>query len=73
MLMPRAPSAGRKTARVDPRTGARQIWVLRDGRPQAIEVTVGISDGRQSEISGEGLAEGLPVIVEQRSNGASAS
>ncbi|WP_334154298.1 efflux RND transporter periplasmic adaptor subunit [Tepidimonas sp.] len=69
LLMPKPPTAGRKTARVDMRAGPRQIWVLRDGQPQAIPVTVGISDGRQSEVSGEGLSEGLPVIVEQRSIG----
>ncbi|TSE26037.1 efflux RND transporter periplasmic adaptor subunit [Tepidimonas aquatica] len=70
LLMPKPPSAGSKTVRVDTRTGGpRQIWVLRDGQPQALPVTVGISDGRMTEVSGEGLADGLPVIVEQRSNG----
>lgn len=69
LLLPKPPTAGRKTARLDTRGGPRQIWILREGRPQAVAVTVGISDGRQSEVSGEGLSEGLPVIVEQRSNG----
>ncbi|MEW6694448.1 MAG: efflux RND transporter periplasmic adaptor subunit [Pseudomonadota bacterium] len=69
LFVPKAPTVGRKTARLDARGGPRQIWVLRDGRPQAIAVTVGISDGRLSEVSGEGLSEGLPVIIEQRSNG----
>ncbi|TSE26076.1 Macrolide export protein MacA [Tepidimonas sediminis] len=70
LFMPKAPTAGRKTVRVDSRLGGqRQIWILRDGQPQALPVTVGISDGRFTEVSGEGLEEGLPVIVEQRSNG----
>ncbi|MDM7457044.1 MAG: efflux RND transporter periplasmic adaptor subunit [Tepidimonas sp.] len=68
LLLPKPPTVGRKTSRVDLRSGPRQIWVLRDGQPQAIPVTVGISDGRQSEVSGEGLSEGLPVIVEQRNS-----
>jgi HlyD family secretion protein len=66
-LLPKPPSVGRKTVRVDPRGGPRQVWVLREGRPVAVPVTVGISDGRYTEISGEGISEGLPVIVEQRS------
>ncbi|TSE31872.1 efflux RND transporter periplasmic adaptor subunit [Tepidimonas charontis] len=66
MLLPKAPSVGRKTARLDNRGGPRQLWVLRDGQPVAIPVTVGISDGRMSEVSGEGIEEGLPVIIEQR-------
>ncbi|MCS6811350.1 MAG: efflux RND transporter periplasmic adaptor subunit [Tepidimonas sp.] len=70
LFMPKAPTAGRKTVRVDSRPGGqRQLWVLRDGQPQALPVTVGISDGRFTEVSGDGLDEGLPVIVEQRSNG----
>jgi len=69
LLTPKPPSIGRKTVRLDNRGGPRQIWILRDGKPQAVPVTVGISDGRLSEVSGEGLSEGLPVIIEQRSNG----
>jgi HlyD family secretion protein len=65
-LMPRPPAAAPKTARLDRRGGARQIWVLDQGEPRAIAVTTGISDGRMTEVSGEGLSEGLLVITEQR-------
>ncbi|CAN1549998.1 AcrA Membrane-fusion protein [Burkholderiaceae bacterium] len=65
-LMPRPPAAAPKTARLDRRGGARQIWVLDQGEPRAIAVTTGISDGRVTEVSGEGLSEGLLVITEQR-------
>lgn len=65
-LMPRPPAAAPKTARLDHRGGARQIWVLDQGEPRAIAVTTGISDGRVTEVSGEGLSEGLLVITEQR-------
>ena len=44
--------------------GAR-IWVLREGRPVAVPVTSGLSDGRHTEISGEGLSAGLQVILRQ--------
>jgi HlyD family secretion protein len=69
-MMPRPPASPPKTVRMDRRAGARQIWVLRDGQPVAMPVTTGISDGRQTEVAGEGLVEGLAVITEQRSNGA---
>jgi HlyD family secretion protein len=65
-LMPRPPAAAPKTAKLDRRGGARQIWVLDQGEPRAITVTTGISDGRMTEVSGEGLSEGLLVITEQR-------
>jgi len=41
----------------------RQIWVLRDGQPVAMSVTIGSSDGRMTEVTGEGLAPGLPIIT----------
>jgi HlyD family secretion protein len=45
----------------------RQVWVLKDGTAHAVTVQVGISDGRRTEVSGEGLAEGMAVITDQRS------
>ena len=69
-MMPRPPASAPKTARADARPGARQIWVLRDGQPVALPVTSGISDGRYTEVSGEGLEPGLQVITGQLSAGA---
>lgn len=63
-LMPRPPipNAARKQAEV---TGAaRQVWVLRDGAPVQVAVTAGLSDGKQTEVSGD-LREGDAVIVDQ--------
>ncbi|MGS5085191.1 efflux RND transporter periplasmic adaptor subunit [Hydrogenophaga sp. A37] len=68
-LMPRPPRSGTKTAGTDRRGGGpRQIWVLQDGQPVAKPVKIGISDGRNTEVSGEGLSEGMAVITEQRSS-----
>jgi hypothetical protein len=69
-MMPRPPTTARpKTAGVDRRAGGpRQLWVLRDGQPVAMQVKTGISDGRNTEVSGEGLTEGLAVITEQRAS-----
>lgn len=70
-MMPRPPSSKTKSAGTDSKTpGKRTIWVLRDGQAVAMPVQTGISDGRSTEVSGEGLTEGLSVITDQRSTDA---
>ena len=39
------------------------VWTLQDGRPVPITVTVGLSDGHNTEILAEGLKPGLPLLV----------
>jgi HlyD family secretion protein len=69
-LMPRMPRSGaRKTAGGNGPV-SRQLWVLKDGQAVAVAVQPGISDGRMTEVSGEGLAEGMAVITDQRAAGA---
>lgn len=66
-LMPRPPRGmgTRRGGRVvsDRKGGPRQLWVLRDGQPVAVPATIGSSDGRMTEVSGEGLEVGTPVIT----------
>ena len=73
-LMPRPPNLGQRRTGAgnagnagNAATGAKRVWVLRDGVPQAVAVTVGATDGRRTEVSGSGLAEGDVVITDQRS------
>jgi len=41
-----------------------RIWVLdANGQPKAIVVKAGITDGQFTEVSGEGVTEGLQVLV----------
>ena len=40
-----------------------RIWVLAEGRPKAIDVRTGLSDGTATEVSGAGIEEGLEVIT----------
>jgi HlyD family secretion protein len=47
----------------DERSKATSIWFLRDGVPVECPVSVGLTNGRITEVSGEGLREGLPVII----------
>jgi len=45
-------------------TEAQQVWVLRDQLPVAIPVSVGASNGRQTEIVGGELKVGMAVITD---------
>jgi len=70
-LVPRMPrGGGRKTAGTSGAPVAKQVWVLQDGQPVAVSVKTGISDGRMTEISGDGVQEGMAVITDQRAAGA---
>ncbi len=42
------------------------VWQLKDGRPQPLAVKVGLSDGVLTEIEGDGVSEGLEVIVGEK-------
>jgi HlyD family secretion protein len=58
--LPRAPrKAGTSTA------AARQVWVLEAGRPAAVAVIPGLSDGRMTEVTGGGLEPGMAVVTGQ--------
>lgn len=57
------PKSGAQTAST---AGAKKIYVLKNGQPAAVAITVGISDGRMTEIMSGDLKAGTPVITEQR-------
>ncbi len=40
-----------------------RVWLLKNGRPEPLIVTLGLSDGRNTEVSGTGVHEGLSVIT----------
>jgi HlyD family secretion protein len=71
-LIPRPPGGVARRSATPNNSGnaARQVWVLRGAQAVPVRVTVGASDGRRTEVSGEGLAEGDAVIVDQRSGAA---
>ena len=70
-LMPRVPrQAPRKAGNAGPRSTEQNVYVLRNGEPVAVPVTVGASDGRNTEITRGDLAPGTPVVVEATTPGA---
>jgi HlyD family secretion protein len=46
-----------------------RVWVVRDGRPSPISVTVGATDGKLTEIHSEQVTPGMPLIVEALKEG----
>lgn len=64
-LLPSLPSATRRPASKQEETGRNQkVWVLRDGSPVAVPVTIGSTDGRMTEIVKGEISPGQSVIVD---------
>lgn len=63
-LLPRPPRQRKKVTQAAPRSGDAQLWVLVDGKPKALPVKVGVSNGRQTEIVGGELKPGMAVITD---------
>ncbi len=40
-----------------------RVWILVDGKPKALPVKTGASDGMFTEVSGEGVTEGMVVLT----------
>lgn len=47
-----------------PKGAEQRVWVLRDGEPAAVAVSVGSSDGRMTEVTGGELKAGMQVVTE---------
>lgn len=64
-LTPRPPrrAVAKSVTKTPDKNAAPQLWLLRDQQAVAIPVTVGFSDGRLTEVTGEGLEPGLPIII----------
>jgi HlyD family secretion protein len=69
-LVPRMPRGGGRKTAGGSGLAAKQIWLLKEGHAVAVAIQPGISDGRMTEVSGEGLQEGAAVITDQRAAGA---
>lgn len=58
-----ADAAAGGSARGAGRDGTRTVYILESGAPKAVEVKTGISDGKLTAVTGEGLKEGDLVIT----------
>src|ERR687887_1149314 len=48
--------------------GEKRVWVLTNGQPQPVPVTLGITDGSFTEVNGDVLREGDQVITDVESD-----
>jgi HlyD family secretion protein len=62
-LFPRPPRRGRNGQRAAGGEGGRRVWTLVDGRPQAVAVTTGVTDGTLTEVRSGDIAPGTAVVV----------
>jgi HlyD family secretion protein len=63
-LFPRPRRTPRQLAPPPIEGGSHAIWVLQEGRAEPLQVQVGASDGRMTEVTGGDLKAGMDVITE---------
>jgi HlyD family secretion protein len=63
-IMPGPPRMRRATQTQEPTGAERKVWILRDGLPEEVGVSVGPSDGKRTLISGGDLTPDQEVIVD---------
>lgn len=63
-LIPRPPRSTSQRAAVSGKEGGARVWVLREGQPVAVPVTLGATDGSLTELTGGDLQPGAQVITE---------
>jgi len=49
--------------------GRQRVWTVRDGRPVAIEITTGLTDGVMTEVMGGGVKPGMALVTEMVRSG----
>ena len=62
LLMPRGPGRGQPQQNNGAANGRAKVWVLRDGAPVAVPVTVGSSDGVHTAVTGALTANDKVVV-----------
>lgn len=65
-LMPRPPDRDRQkiAGAVTPTDKEQTLWILKDGKPVSVRVTLGASNGRLTEVISGNLEPGMKVITE---------
>jgi HlyD family secretion protein len=69
MLLPGPPRPAPSGEIVDTSKRQQTVWVLQDGGPVAVPVTIGVSDGTMTEIVSGEIHSDTPLIVDTISAG----
>jgi len=66
MLLPRPPSrfTSKKNKSMNSDRNQQRVWVLKDGEPSAIPITVGTSDGVMTEVLKGEIEPGMKLVVD---------
>jgi HlyD family secretion protein len=68
LLMFSPPRSNQKAKVKEPSgSGKQNVYVLRDGAPVAVPITVGVSDGRNTQVLSGELTPGMAVVVDAAS------
>jgi HlyD family secretion protein len=54
-----------------PKGGQAQLYVMTNGKPRAVPVSLGISDGRFTALTGADLKKGDPIVIRAQAKGSS--
>jgi len=67
MLLPRRPARPRPAKREKESSAnshKRKVWTLSEGKPLAVPLTIGLSDGQMTEVKAGEIHAGLPLVVD---------
>lgn len=64
-LLPRPPMSMSKPPENGTRNGKQQkVWILKDGQPVAVPVTIGATDGTMAEVVGGNVTPGTALVID---------
>ena len=66
-LMPGPPRLRKPSTAQEPSGAERKLWIMKDGSPEEVTVTVGATDGKRTAIGRGALEPGQAVIVDTES------
>jgi HlyD family secretion protein len=64
-LVPKMPRSSSQRSGKEKKDGLQTVYVLRNGQAVPVEINVGLTDGKFTEVTGGDLSAGTPLIVEQ--------
>jgi HlyD family secretion protein len=67
-ILPRRP-APERSRKASKETGGQRIWILEEGRPVAVSIVTGATDGQMSQVVAGNVEPGLALLVDIESRG----